>query len=104
MRTALTSAATQLVELFRSHNFTVSAIAHRLGTGPHAALFRGEPAAVRRVASDDTAFDFFVRSFLLHDTAPASEWVRWLGQPLVDALTIAVVAAITVYAFWGGAL
>ena len=89
MRTALTSAATQLVELFRSHNFTASAIAHRLGTGPHAALFRGEPAAVRRVASDDTAFDFFVRSFLLHDTAPASEWVRWLGQPLVDALTTA---------------
>ena len=89
MRTALTSAATQLVELFRSHNFTASAIAHRLGTGPHAALFRGEPAAVRRVASDDTAFDFFVRSFLLHDTAPASEWARWLGQPLVDALTTA---------------
>ena len=50
------------------------------------------------------------------DDLAAAALIRRLGAPgtptsvvrlrfsLVDALTIAVVAAITVYAFWGGAL
>ncbi|KQB85428.1 DUF7059 domain-containing protein [Corynebacterium oculi] len=75
-----------LVALLRDSQFTASGIRRHLGAPATDALYRGEPAAVRRAALDDSRLSFLVRFFLLHDTLPWERCRDVLGEEVAQGL------------------
>ncbi|WPF65238.1 MULTISPECIES: methyltransferase [unclassified Corynebacterium] len=75
-----------LVALLRRAQFTASGIRHHLGDSATGALYRGEPAAVRRAATDDSPLSFLIRFFLLHDEVPWARCREVLGEEVAQGL------------------
>lgn len=88
-RTPLTRAARALGDVFTAHGFTSDAIAVHLG--PHAtdALYRGEPAAVRRRLGDATALSRLISFFILRDPLPRAQTEALLGPEILADLAAA---------------
>ncbi|GAB3941500.1 methyltransferase [Corynebacterium tapiri] len=64
--TDLKSSARQIVQRFRDAGLTVDGLHEHLGPAATAALYRGEPAAVRRVLGT-SVIDDLIRAFILRD-------------------------------------
>ena len=70
---SLAALAPELTALFADAGFTADGIAAHLGPDATEALHRGEPAAVRYAAADDSTLSRLIRVFVLRDAVPATE-------------------------------
>lgn len=86
MHAALSSFAPALTGTFRTHSFTQSGIADRLGPAGVAALYRGEPAAVRCAVRGHGPLEQLIRLVLLHDAAPAAAFSELFGAATAAGL------------------
>ncbi|MGV0359054.1 DUF7782 domain-containing protein [Corynebacterium mastitidis] len=85
----LADAARALVPLLRSAGWTAAGLREHLGEAATAALYRGEPAAVRRAASDDSPLSFLTRLLVLREEVPWRRCAEALGEDLARALVSA---------------
>lgn len=86
MRIALARrAGSGLGQLCRDIGFDSRSLTSRLGVSATAALYRGEPAAVRR-ALGDSPWDDAVRLFVLHDSLSLQRAQQLMDTSLIDAL------------------
>ncbi|WJZ02866.1 DUF7782 domain-containing protein [Corynebacterium freiburgense] len=86
MPTRLSALAPEIVQIFHNHGFHLEGIEQHLGAAGMAALFRGEPAAVRYAARGNSAIEQLIRLVLLRDAAPYQCFVDMFGEPLVQGL------------------
>lgn len=80
------SAGRGLGDLARRFELTPATIAAQLGPATNDALFRGEPAAVRRQVSDDSDLSVLIRALIVRDAIPAQRARDLFGAVLVDEL------------------
>ena len=83
---SLAALAPELTALFADAGFTADGIAAHLGPDATEALHRGEPAAVRYAAADDSTLSRLIRVFVLRDAVPATELAELLGATLATKL------------------
>ncbi len=83
---SLAALAPELITLFREAGFTADGIAAHLGPNATEAMHRGEPAAVRYVASDDSLLSRLIRFFVLRDALPATALADLVGASLATRL------------------
>lgn len=87
--TPLTQAAAALGRTFRAVGFTADTIASHLGPAATDALYRGEPAAVRRKVLDDSKLSGLIRFFILRDAVDPKDAATLLGEDALNALRAA---------------
>ncbi|GAB2499545.1 Release factor glutamine methyltransferase [Corynebacterium atrinae] len=85
-RSPLTQLAPELVRVFQDVGFTADGIAAYLGPDVHAALYRREPAVVRRATADGSRFAGLIRAFILRDPLPATAFADLVGASLAASL------------------
>ncbi|MDU0477862.1 class I SAM-dependent methyltransferase [Staphylococcus chromogenes] len=83
---ALAPIAQELTKALNRHGFTTAGIAEHLGPNATAAWRRGEPAAVRRRASDDAPLSVLIRAFILGDWVEPDQLTQLIGQSAIDQL------------------
>lgn len=91
-RSPLTHLAPELVRVFQDTGFTADGIAAYVGPDVHAALYRREPAVVRRATADGSRFAGLIRTFILRDPLPATAFADLVGASLAASLIDARVA------------
>ena len=83
---SLAALAPELIALFREAGFTADGIAAHLGPDASEAMHRGEPAAVRYAAADDSRLSRLIRFFVLRDPLPATGLADLVGASLATRL------------------
>ncbi|KQB86534.1 DUF7059 domain-containing protein [Corynebacterium lowii] len=83
---ALAGVARELSVFLQDVDCTVEGVRAHLGESAYAALYRGEPAAVRRAVPDDSPLSLAIRLFLLRDEVPVAQCRAVLGESLCQGL------------------
>lgn len=86
MQPQLRTLAPAITSTFRAHAFTQAGISECLGPAASAALFRGEPAAVRSTVRGHSALEQLIRLVLLHDAAPTESFIELFGADTTQGL------------------